>query len=347
MGVVAEEAAVLASAREGDESAFVALTERYRGQLHVHCYRMLGSVEDADDLVQETFLRAWRSRAGFGGRAMFRTWLYRIATNACLNALERTPRRVMPQDVVPPVTATSDASDARSEPAWAPEIPWLRPYPDHLLGTPAPRETEPEAVLVSRETIELVYLAAIQHLPPRQRAILILRDALDWSAKETAALLETSLQSVNSALQRARATMRAQLPTGRHDWAPAVVATDAERSLLQGFMGAWERADAAALIAILRDDARLAMPPAPLWFDGRTAIAMLFRLFPMNFHGDVRMVPTTANRQPAAVAYLRPHGESAYRLVGLNVLRMENGEIAEITTFSAALLHGFDLPLTL
>jgi len=327
-----------------DESAFATLTERYRRQLHVHCYRMLGSVDDADDVVQETFLRAWRSRAGFEGRAMFRTWLYRIATNVCLNALERGPRRVIPQDVAPPVTATSDTSGARSEPPWAPEIPWLEPYPDHLLETTAPRDTEPEAVVVSRETIELVYLAAIQHLPPRQRAILILRDALDWSAKETAALLETSLQSVNSALQRARSTMRAQLPTGRHDWRPTATATDAERSLLQGFMGAWERADAAALIALLREDARWAMPPAPLWFDGRGAIARLFQLFPMDFHGDVRMVPTTANRQPAAVAYLRPHGESAYRLTTLNVLRIEQGEIAEITTFSAALLHAFDLP---
>src|SRR4029077_283743 len=140
-------------------------------------------------------------------------------------------------------------------------------------------------------------------------------------------------------LQRARTTMRAQLPTGRQNWAPAAVATDAERSLLQGFMGAWERADAAALVAMLREDARLAMPPAPLWFDGRAAIARLFQLFPMDFHGDVRMVPTTANRQPAAVTYLRPHGESVYGLTALNVLRIENGAIAEITTFSPALLH--------
>jgi RNA polymerase sigma-70 factor (ECF subfamily) len=342
-----EEAAVLAAVHSGDAAAFAALAERYRRQLQVHCYRMLGSVEDAEDLVQETLLRAWRGRAGFAGRSLFRTWLYRIATNACLNTLERAPRRVMPQDVAAPVTATSDASDARSEPAWAPEIPWLEPYPGDLLEPAAPPETEPDATVITRETIELVYLAAIQNLPPRQRAILILRDALDWSAKETAALLDTSVHSVNSALQRARATMRTRLPSGRHDWAPASVSTEQEHSLLQGFMGAWERADAAALIALLREDARWAMPPAPLWFDGRAAIARLFELFPIDWQGDVRMVATTANLQPAALSYLRPRGESAYRLVALNVLRIERNQIAEITTFSPSLLGAFGLPPTL
>jgi RNA polymerase sigma-70 factor, ECF subfamily len=343
----AEEARVLAAVRDGDASAFAALAERYRRQLHVHCYRMLGSVDDADDLVQETFLRAWRGRANFEARSLFRTWLYRIATNACLNVLERAPRRVMPQDVAQPVTATSDATGASAEPPWAPELPWLQPYPDQLLEPAAPREMEPDAVLVSRETVELVYLAAIQHLPPRQRAILILRDALDWSAKETAALLDTSLQSVNSALQRARSTMRTRLPTGRYDWTPSAAPTDQERLLLQGFMGAWERADAAALIALLREDARWAMPPAALWFDGRAAIERLFQLFPIGWQGDVRMVPTPANRQPAAASYMRLRGESAYRLVALNVLRIENGKIAEITTFSPSLLRAFGLPPTL
>src|SRR3954467_9060825 len=162
-----EEAEVVAAIRAGDAAAFAALAERYRRQLHVHCYRMLGSFDDAEDLVQETLLRAWRGRAGFEGRSLFRTWLYRIATNACLNALERAPRRVLPQDVAPPVTATTDASEARAQPAWAPEIAWLQPYPDRVLEPTAPSEEEPEAKLIARETIELAFLAALQHLPPR------------------------------------------------------------------------------------------------------------------------------------------------------------------------------------
>ena len=334
----AEEAAALSAIRGGDEGAFATLAERYRRQLRVHCYRMLGSFDDAEDLVQETLLRAWRARVGFEGRSLFRTWLYRIATNACLNALEKAPRRVLPQDVAPPVTADSDPSGARAQPPWAPEIPWLQPYPDALL--------EPESAAVARETIELVYLAAVQHLPPRQRAVLILRDALEWSAQETAALLETSVASVNSALQRAHATMRARLPAGNAK--TRAVPTAEEHALLQRFMSAWEQADAAALTALLRDDARWAMPPAPLWFDGRGAIEMLFRLFPISaLGGRVRMVPTAANRQPAAAAYLQKSGESTARLISLNVLRMEGGAIAEVTTFSPALLRGFTLPPTL
>jgi RNA polymerase sigma-70 factor (ECF subfamily) len=254
----------------------------------------------------------------------------------------------MPQDVAPPVTATSDPSGARKEPPWAPEIPWLQPYPDDLLEPAAPRETEPEAAAVSRETIELVYLAALQHLPARQRAILILRDALDWSAKETAVLLDSSVPSVNSALQRARATIRTRIPAGRPDRARALAPTEEERVLLERFMDAWERADAAALTALLRDDARWAMPPAPLWFEGRASIERLFELFPIAaLGGRVRMVPISANRQPAAAAYLQRHGESLSRLISLNVLRIEGGEIAEVTTFSPALLRGFDLPSSL
>ena len=291
--------AVLEAVRAGDEAAFVTLAERYRRQLHVHCYRMVGSIDDAEDMVQETFLRAWRARAGFEGRSLIRTWLYRIATNACLSALERAPRRVMPQDVAPPVTADTDASEARAQPTWAPEIPWLQPYPDNLLEPAAPTEEEPEAAAVSRETIELVFLAALQHLPPRQRAILILRDILDWSAKETASVLDTSVASVNSAHQRARATMRAMQPTGRAAEIPPATPTDQERTTLHTFMQAWECADAQRMTALLREDARWAMPPARLWFDGRAAIVRLYELFPIDWHGRAfRMVPTAANRQP-------------------------------------------------
>ena len=338
----ADEAAALAAVRGGDEAAFAELVERYRRPLPVHCYRMLGSFDDAEDMVQETLLRAWRARASFEGRSSFRTWLYRIATNACLNVLERTPRRVMPPQVAPP------AHDSQPTAAWAPEIPWLQPIPDDLLELAGPRETEPDAVVTSKETVELVYLAALQHLPPRQRAVLILRDALGWPAKDAAELLDMSLASLNSALQRARSTMRSQLPTGRLDWGPAVSSSEEERALLHRFMYAFEQADVGALSTMLREDALQTMPPALLWFEGRPAIVahLAFLLGPES-PGDFRLVPSGANRQPAYAAYLRPRGDSAFRLSGLNVLRVEGGRIAEITSFRPDLCRGFDLPDTL
>ena len=340
-----EEAAVLTAARAGDRAAFSALSERYRHQLRVHCYRMLGSFDDAEDMVQETMLRAWRGRDGFEGRSLFRTWLYRIATNACLNVLERAPRRVLPPDVAPPVTASTPSSEARSKPPSAPEIPWLQPYPDSLLELPAPAENQPDAVVAARETIELAFVAALQHLPPRQRTILILSDVISWSAREVAGLLELSVASVNSALERARATMRALLPPGRQEWAPSTPVTDDQRAVLKSFMNAWEKGDPAELTKLLREDARWTMPPAPLWFDGRAAIADMLRRFPPDWQGrQFKMVPTSANRQPAAAAYLRQPGESEFRLSGVLVLRVEAGEIAEITTFSPELCAAFELP---
>src|SRR4051812_6071341 len=188
-----------------DETAFSAVVERHRHELQVHCYRMLGSYEESEDLVQETFLRAWRRRETYAGRSTFRAWLYRIATNACLDALAAAPRRVRPAD-----------SEA--------EIPWLQPYPDELLDAAGPSEDEPDALVVAKETIELGFMVAIQYLPPRQRAVLILRDVLDWSAKDTAALLDASVTAVNSALQRAQATLRRRLPERRSDWAPGAEA---------------------------------------------------------------------------------------------------------------------------
>ena len=198
--------------------------------------------------------------------------------------------------------------------------------------------------MVSRESIELVFLAALQHLPSKQRAILILRDLLDWSARETAELLEMSVASVNSAHQRARATMRARLPASQAGTAPALAPTDEERTVLQTFMDAWEQADADRMTALLREDARWAMPPAPLWFDGRGAIERLFQLFPISFQGSFRMLPIRANAQPAAAIYLRAHGDDAYRLTGIHVLRVADERIAEITTFSAPLCKAFELP---
>jgi len=332
----------------GDADSFASIAEGYRRQLHVHCYRMLGSFDEAEDMVQETMLRAWRGRAGFEGRARFQTWLYRIATNVCLNALERSPRRVMPSDVVPPVTAETDSSEATDTPPWRPELPWLQPYPDELLELAHPSDTGPESLAVSRETIELIFLAALQHLPPRQRAVLVLSDVLGWSAKEMAELLEQTVAAVNSALQRARSTMRAQLPSDRWSTTSSAPRSAEEQKVLKLFMDAWERADAAALTDLLREDARWAMPPVALWFDGRRAIIRLFDLYPIDWQGrDFRMLPTAANRQPAAAAYQRLRGEAVYRLVSINVLRVADGKIAEVTTFAPSLCRGFSLSETL
>jgi RNA polymerase sigma-70 factor (ECF subfamily) len=318
--------AVVDAIRAGDPAAFAVLAARCRRQLHVHCYRMLGSTEDAEDIVQETLLRAWRGREGFDGRAQFRTWLLRIATNACLSRLERAPRRVVPQDVAPPVTSATPASEARSRPPWAPELPWLQPYPDALL----------DDVLVTRESIGLAFLAALQRLPPRQRAVLLLRDVLGASAGETATTLGISVAAANSALQRARSTLR-----GR---AVAVSApTGTQQAALDRFVDAWERGDSAALIRLLRRDARWAMPPAPLWFDGRDAIARLYTVFPISALGEVRMVRTASNRQPAAAAYIRRSGE--WRLAAVHVLGVaEDGDVAEVTTFSPSMCAAFGLP---
>jgi RNA polymerase sigma-70 factor, ECF subfamily len=347
-----EDAAVLAAVRAGDQAAFAALAERYRRQLHLHCYRMLGSFEDAEDLVQETLLRAWRSRSTFRGRSLFRTWLYRIATNACLNALERSPRRILVADV--PARDPSAELPAEERPdlgAPPADLSWLQPYPDHLLDQIAPSDSQPDAVVVSRETIELAYLAAIQYLPPRQRAVLLLRDALGWSAKDTAGLLETSVASVNSALQRARSTMRARLPARRLDWGQATGPTDEERSVLERFMDAHDRADVAAFAALLREDARQTMPPHLLWYDGREAVATVFARYiepgSPNYPGQLRCVPTAANRQPAVAVYLRREGDGRYRLLGLNVLEVEAGQISAMTSFGVQLLGAFGLPQTL
>ena len=247
---------------------FAARFERHRRELQVHCYRMLGSLEDSEDLVQETFLRAWRKRASFDdhGPSSFQAWLYRIATNACLDALRSRPRRVLP----PQVAAAGDPAAPPTPPA---ELPWLEPYPDRLLEPIAPAEDEPGAVVVAREAIELAFVAAIQHLPPRQRAVLILRDVLGYSAKDAASLLETTLGSVNSALQRARATLRDRLPERRTDWAPSAEPSEEEREMLRRYVDAHERADAEGLAELLLEDAILTMPPHPTWYAGREQIS--------------------------------------------------------------------------
>ena len=325
----------------GDESEFAALFERHRGELQVHSYRMLGSLEDSEDLVQETFLRAWRGRASFGsdGRFAVRAWLFRIATNACLDVLRSRPRRVLPPEVAPPA---GDPAAAPSPPA---DLPWLQPYPDRLLEPIASADDDPASAVVARETIELAFIAAIQHLPPRQRAVLILRDVLGWSANDAALLLEGTVPAVNSALQRARATLRDRLGEWRTDWARPAQPSEAERALLRRYMDAHERADADALAELLRADARLTMPPHPTWYAGREAIMVAARQgFDPEF-GRLRSVATGANLQPAAAHYLQRPGESEYRPLAVDVLRIERGQVAEITSFvSAELFEAFGLP---
>jgi len=308
-----------------DESAFTALVERHRRALHVHCYRMLGSFEEAEDSVQETFLRAWRARESFEGGELLRAWLYRIATNACLDAIRRSRRRV------PSLSSIA-------------EVPWLQPYPDRLLDEVAPSAEQPEAVAVARETIELAFVAVIQLLPPRQRAVLLLRDVLGWSAIETAERLELSVAAANSALQRARATMRRHLPADRTD-RRATDLSERERELLAGFIATHESGDAEAAVALMREDIRVTMPPYPWVYDGLAAVRTLVEggTGPRG-PGDWRLVPTRANRMPAAASYLREWGSAEHRAFKLDVLRVEEGRIAEITTFGSALFPAFGLP---
>ncbi|WP_405141866.1 sigma-70 family RNA polymerase sigma factor [Sphaerisporangium sp. NBC_01403] len=321
---------VVAAARAGDRSAFASLVERHRRELRVHCYRMLGSFDESEDLVQETFLRAWKSIGAFEGRSTLRAWLYRIATNACLDALDGRARRVLPQDV----TAPSDPSVPLPPDT---DIAWLQPFPDRLWEPAAPSEARPDMAAVARETIELAFLAAIQHLPPRQRAVLILHDVLGWPAKQTAALLSGSVASVNSALQRARATMREHLPERRLEWAPSTEPTEEERAVLRRYMEAVERADVAGVAALLAEDVRATMPPYLMWFQGRDAVVATLAASwdPGSPHyvGSFRMVPTGANRQPAAAAYVRGPGEPAHRAFAIAVLGIEEGRVAELTAF--------------
>ena len=316
----------VAAAFAGGESAFAALTERYRRELHVHCYRMLASFDEAEDAVQETFLRAWRSRDTFGGNGLVRAWLYKIATNVCLDAIRRTGRGLKSLESMR-------------------EVPWIQPYPDRLLDEMAPSEEEPDAVVVTRETIELAFLAALQVLPPRQRATLIARDVLGWRASETASALDTTVASVNSALQRARATLQAHMPAKRSEWS-AGEPSEAERKLLASFIEAHERGDAALAVSIASKDLRITMPPAPLLFEGLEVIEPLLR----NAFADGsewRLLPTVANRMPTAASYLKAPGDDTFRAFKFDVLRIVEGRIAEITTFGWHLFPQFGLPATL
>ena len=296
---------------EVDEAAFSDLAERHRRELHVHCYRMLGSFEDTEDTVQETFLRAWRRRETFEGRSTFRAWLYRIATNACLDLLAKR----------------------RPEPATGGEVLWLQPYPDRLLDElPADDSDEPEAVVVARETIELAYLVAVQHLAPRPRAVLILRYVLGWPAKDVAELLGDTVNSVNSALQRARAGMREHLPAERQDWTGREEDTET-RELVRRFTDASVATDIDGLAAMLRGDVRCSMPPTPGLYVGRDTVVNSWVEDGFEGMKGLRGVPTSVNRQPAVAFYLWRKQENAYLPLTIDVLRITGGAITEIVTF--------------
>ncbi|GAA4364522.1 RNA polymerase subunit sigma-70 [Actinomadura verrucosospora] len=327
----ADTAAFIAAARSDDTAQFALITERHRRELQVHCYRMLANYEDAQDMTQETFLRAWNKRASFKGHASPRTWLYRIATNTCLDFLEKRNDRT-------PVPA--DLPDAGSE------VIYLQPYPDRMLPE------DPQESLVARETIELAFIVAVQHLPPRQRAVFILRDVLGWPASKVAGALELTVASVTSALQRARVTMREQLPGRRLDWrSPATnELSQDERGVVKSYIDAHERNDLDGLTALLRDDLRFVMLPerGTLTVTAKDAVDgwVSGGLFQPG-RDDWRCIATTVNRMPAAVLYLRTPGDPEYRLFNIAVLRIVDGKIAELTGFDATDKPWLDLPATL
>jgi len=333
------------------------LVRRHRRELHVYCYRMLGSFDEAEDHVQEVLLRAWRSRELFQGRSSPPTWLYRLATNACLDTLRRDARRAVPaRSSAPAGTGPASTGPASTGPAstgptsTGPSIaamPGVQPYPDSLLDEMAADQPGPEAVAVSRETISLAFLAAIQLLTPRQRAVLILRDVLSWPAAGVAGLLDMSVPAVNSALQRARTTLRDRWPDGRLDWAPAAEPDSGQRRLLQRFTDAHEQADPEALIALLRHDVRLAISPQVGEWNGRPDVGDALR-DGMNALGQWRLLPVMANGQPGAAGYLRRPGQTAFFPFARTVLRFDHGRLVDIAAFEQpSMFSAFGLPASM
>ncbi len=332
----ATEAAVLAAASTGDHQAFRALTDRYTRELHVHCYRMLGSYHDAEDAVQETLLRAWRHLATFEGRSSFRAWLYRIATNVCL----RQGRR---RELDAPVIATDRAEGvARS----GPSASNLSPYPDALLDQLEATVGNPAATYELRESVQLAFVTAMQSLPPRQRAVLLLRDVLGWPAAEVAELLDATTASVNSALNRARATIKLQRAAGRLRIGRAVATDEVAQSLVQRYLEAWNADDMTKLAGLLKSDVVMTMPLLPLRSTGREAVTELFaNRMTGGARDQFRCIPTRANRQPALAVYRRDLDGATYRAQGIWVLSLDGDAIAEITVFrDPRLVPLFGLP---
>jgi RNA polymerase sigma-70 factor (ECF subfamily) len=325
-----------------DEVAFTALAQRHRRELLVHCYRMLGSLHDAEDAVQESLLRAWRYRETVEANAPLRSWLYRVATNVCLDVIARDERRRA-------LASKVSAGELQVDAAELDQVTWLEPLPDALLEPVAPRDGEPESALLTRETIELSFLTVIQLLTPQQRAALILRDLLGWSAKETAELLEVTVAAANSALQRARATLRERFPSRRPAWPAGVDASAAERELLERYVAAAEEANVAAIAALIREDATFRMPPVPGVWVGRDAVIREWvdSGFGSESFGQMRCRITRANGQPAVAAWIRRDGDPGWGAAAIDVLRIEEGRIAEIVTFGAEVFPSFGLPAML
>ncbi len=312
---------------------FARLTDAFRPELLAHCYRMLGSVHDAEDQVQETMVRAWRSYDEFEGRASLRTWLYRIATNACLRALENRSRRPLPSGLAGPgENREAGPSASRSD------VPWLQPIPDAMV---APEAADPAATVASRESMRLALIAALQYLPPRQRAVLLLRDVLGWRAAEVAEVLDASTTAVNSTLQRARAQLEEVSPAEDEVFEP----TDPDqRTLLDRYATAFENADIPALMELLRADAVFEMPPQPLWFAGREPIGRFLGEWVLREPGLTRTVATAANGQPALAMYWRDD-DGSYHAHGVQVLTFAGPSIARVVSFNDAdLLATFGLP---
>jgi RNA polymerase sigma-70 factor (ECF subfamily) len=314
---------LLDAARRGDERAFRDLVGPHRAELLAHCYRMLGSPHDAEDALQDALLRAWRGLAGFDAARPLRPWLYRIATNVCLDALARRPRRELPLDREPPSAA--EAGPGRP----AAEAAWLEPIPDEALALGEGRAT-PEARYEQRESVELAFVAALQHLPARQRAVLILREVLGFSAREVAQSLDTTAASVNSALQRARRTVDERRPERSQQATLRSLGDERLREVVRGYVSAWERRDVDGMVAMLVEDATFAMPPHPHWFRGRdTVVGFLAGTGRI----PLRHVVTAANGQPAVAWYILDAGRGSYHPASLEVLTLEGERVKDIVAF--------------
>ncbi len=334
-----DEKSRLEAALAGDEQAFASLLEPYRRELRAHCYRLSGSLHEAEDLMQESLLRAWRGLPSFEGRSSLRTWLYRVTTNACLDALEKRPGRFLPMGLGPATPAAEAVAPPRMEPIW------IEPWPDQSVDTSA---FTPEAHYTQRESVALAFLVALQLLPPKQRAVLLLRDVLGLQASECADLLETSVAAVNSALQRARETL--ELRAGSLREATPDADDEKTAALLARYVAAWETADVEALVSLLRDDATLAMPPLPQWLQGHRQIGAALEAMVLvpGAGGMFRLVPTRANGLPAFAAYRREEMSAPYQALSLHVLEILDGRITSIVAFlDASLFAPFGLPASL
>jgi RNA polymerase sigma-70 factor (ECF subfamily) len=327
---------LLAAARSGNEETFRRLVESHRAELHAHCYRMLGSLQDAEDALQEALLRAWRGLGGFAGRSSPRTWLYTIATNACLDAIARRPKRVLPVDYGPPATPSTDPGPPLVETVW------LEPYPDEELGLPD-GYAAPEARYEQREAVELAFIAALQQLPARQRAVLVLREVLGFSAREVADSLETTVASVNSALQRARKTVDERSPAQTQQATLRTLGDEQVRDAVERYVDAWASGDVDALRALLTEDATFSMPPWASWWRGRETIAGFVKTA-VEVCAEGRPVLVRANAQPAVAYYLKDADTGRLKAGAIDVLSFEGQQISDITAFiSPSLFARFGL----